>query len=339
MTRHGRPRAAAGAAKRSQRGLSLMELMLAAALGVVMTAAIAQLFAGNSRAYVLLAGQARLQESARHAFHFLARSARSAGYFGCGTGGNLASGVGDAWRDDAADDISTPVAGVDGVASVGDAAHWDIGDRQLRPGSDVVVFRRIAGIGHDLAQPFAADGELVVDAGFRPDAGQLAVLAGCGWAGLLRVADVARPSGTVTLTEAVDVAALAPAGMIYGGVDGPAATVVATVASEVYFVARSRSANNRGEPVWALWRKTGRSDEIVSGVEDLQVLFGIDTTPDDPLDAPERYVPADGVGSNVVRSVHFVVTVTSVDAVTVDNGPIRRTFSQTVALRNPWTPI
>ena len=64
-------------------GFSLVELMLALALGVIVTAGIVQLFVGNNQTYALLNGQSRLQESARFSVDFIARSARAAGYLGC----------------------------------------------------------------------------------------------------------------------------------------------------------------------------------------------------------------------------------------------------------------
>ena len=325
--------------RRGSSGFSLIELMLAAALGVLMTAAVTQLFMSNARGVALLKGQARLQESARHALHFLAGSARSAGYFGCGAASNLADSLGGTWRDNVMTDISNPIAAFDNVGDLRDVTDWDLGARQLRPGSDIVAFRRIEGRGYDLAQPFGATGELVVASAFRPNPARVAIIAGCGKAGLLRVQSIARASGRVTLAAGVDVEVLVPEGVVYGAAAGPAATVLAPVVTEVYFVARSRWANNRGEPGWSLWRKTTRADEVVSGVEDLQLMFGIDTTPDDGMDTPQRYVRAEDIGLGTIRAVQMTVKVSSVDAVAEGNRKLMRTFSQTVAVRNRWVAM
>ena len=328
----------ATSAHRRRAGFSLLELLLAAALGALTTAAVAQLFVSNARASVLQTGQARLQESARLALHFLADSARSAGYFGCGPA-TVADGLSGTWRGDLAQDVARPVAGADDVADAGEVGAWELGDRELKPGSDVVLFRRIEGRGHDIAQPYVADGELIVASSFATVSGQLAVLSACGRLGVLGIESIARRGGRVALAAAVDVDALAPAGVAYGDPAGPAATVLAPVVSETYFIARSRFVNNRGEPGWSLWRKTRRSNEVVSGVDDLQVLYGIDTTPDDADVTPSRYVAADGIGAGVVRSVWIRITASSVDAVGEGDQPLEQTISQTVALRNPWRPL
>lgn len=325
-------------ARRRSAGFSLLELLLAAALGVLTTAVLAQLFVSNARATALQTGQARLQESARLALHFLADSARSAGYFGCGPA-NLADGLGGTWRGDPIHDITIPVAGADDVGHADEARSWGLGNRELKPGSDIVLFRRIEGLGHDLAQPFHAAGDLVLASSFRPEPGQLAVLSACGQLGVLGIETIARPGGRVTLAGSVDVDALAPAGYAYGDSAGPAATVLAPVVSEIYFVARGRFVNNRGEPTWSLWRRTGRADEVVSGIDDLQVLYGIDPTPNDAELAPRRYVTGDGIGAAVVRAFYFRVTASSVDAVGEADRPLAQTIAQTVALRNPRTPM
>ena len=324
--------------RRRHCGFSLLELLLAAALGALTTAAVAQLFVSNARAAVLQTGQARLQESARLALHFLAHSARSAGYFGCGRG-TLADGLGGTWRGDLTQDLAMAVAGADNVGDADDIPAWELGDRELKPGTDVVLFRRIEGLGHDLAQPFDANGELIVASTFAPASGQVAVLSACGQLGVLGIESIAGGSGRVTLAASVDIDALAPTGFVYGDPAGPAATVLAHLVSEVYFVARGRFVNNRGERTWSLWRKTGRADEVVSGIDDLQVLYGIDPTPDDADVAPRRYVTGDGIGAGIVRAVYLRVTASSVDAVGEDDRALARTISQTVALRNPWTPM
>ena len=100
-----------------RQGFSLMELMLAAALGVVTTTAIAQLFISNSRSQATLAAQARLQESARHALDFIARSARNAGYRGCGTAGHLGNALNGTWEQVVEIDLSTPVEAFDATGA------------------------------------------------------------------------------------------------------------------------------------------------------------------------------------------------------------------------------
>jgi Tfp pilus assembly protein PilW len=244
-------------------GFSLLELMIAAALGVVMTTAILQVFTANSAAQRLLQGQARLQESARHALHFIGQSARAIGYPGCETGGGELSGE----APDPKLAIPVPTAGFDGIGNR--LTEFGLDSQQTQPGSDVVVFRR------------------VVDSS----------------------------------TGALSVA-------------GDACGNKAEVREEIYFVARGTRTNDRGEPVWSLRRKAGRSaQQLVAGIEDLQVLYGIDGTPGDDS-GPEQYVTADQIGTAAVQAIHVMVIASSVDAA-MDDAPLRRPFAQTIAVRNP----
>ena len=59
----------------------LIELMLALALGIVVTAGIVTLFVGNNQTYTLLNGQSRMQENARFALDFIKEQSRSSGFY------------------------------------------------------------------------------------------------------------------------------------------------------------------------------------------------------------------------------------------------------------------
>jgi hypothetical protein len=72
----------------------------------------------------------------------------------------------------------------------------------------------------------------------------------------------------------------------------------------------------------------------VEGVWDLQVTFGIDTTPNDLNNSANRYVDFNTVGANdVVRALRLEITTSTVDVVNGDQ-PNLRTFVQTISLRN-----
>ena len=89
---------------------------------------------------------------------------------------------------------------------------------------------------------------------------------------------------------------------------------------------------------------------MVDGIEDLQIKYGVDTDNDK---IPNRYVDAGAViNFDDVRSLSVSIVATSIDDVdgtstpthgcstqyckpgTATDGLLRRTFSQTVALRN-----
>lgn len=66
-----------------QKGLSLVELMVALTLGLILTAGLVQIFSGNQRTFVVGEASNRVQETGRMATEFLNRAIRNADYWGC----------------------------------------------------------------------------------------------------------------------------------------------------------------------------------------------------------------------------------------------------------------
>lgn len=64
-------------------GVSLIELMIAIAIGAILMIGLVQLFGASRAAYQLSEGMSRVQENGRFAMDFLQRDLRMAGHFGC----------------------------------------------------------------------------------------------------------------------------------------------------------------------------------------------------------------------------------------------------------------
>lgn len=69
----------------NQRGVSLVELMVAMVLGLIMTAAVMQTYLSTKQTYNLTNGISRLQENARFGHYFITKDLREAGNRGCFT--------------------------------------------------------------------------------------------------------------------------------------------------------------------------------------------------------------------------------------------------------------
>jgi type IV pilus assembly protein PilW len=67
----------------AQRGLTLIELMIALGLGLLLVAALGYLYAGQRQSWRTLEAVARLQENGRLAMELVGRDLRQAGYAGC----------------------------------------------------------------------------------------------------------------------------------------------------------------------------------------------------------------------------------------------------------------
>lgn len=66
-----------------QRGLTLIELLIALALGLLLVAALGYLYAGQRQSWRTLEAVARLQENGRYALELLGQDLRMVGYGGC----------------------------------------------------------------------------------------------------------------------------------------------------------------------------------------------------------------------------------------------------------------
>lgn len=352
-------------------GFSLIELLLAVTLGSIVTVGVVQLFAGNSRTYELVNGQSRMQESARYAFEFLSRSVRAAGYYGCDPDNDkIYKTLNGNWNQLFEFNITVPIEGFEGINAGNALGDWSpslgplprntgsgnsvntfvngngIDVSRLKPESDVLVVRHAEVPGERIArivQP-TGDPQIEDDGDVDIQANDFVLLSNCEQAVLFRVTgmnavaggfDVERAPAGGTFANAA-VATLSNAGIPYGAATDAQGSSLGKVSSEIYYVAQGLGTNNRNQTVWSLWRKTGADApvELIDGIEDLQVQFGIDTTPNDGLAAANRYVGAGNVGVNAVRAVRLSVRANSVDTIDAGGQLVRRTFSQTVALRN-----
>ena len=364
---------------RRTQGFSLIELLLALALGVVVVAGIVQLFVGNSQTYTLLTGQSRLQENGRFALDFIERSVRSAGFMGCaperqnivkGLRGNWNvvyefdvtrfvqghEGNGDGSFTPALTTLPTTVGAVNAVNLYNDGTGIDPAVIAAR--TDVLVVRQVSA-GTPLVQTLQPNGSPVVRApGGDPGFGvnDIVMVSDCEQAAVFKITGMNVAGNTATLLNAT-----ATTGDFFENADtiasptGPIAytlsflgrsygeeAVVGEVQTTIFFVAPSSAgANNRGNVPLSLWRRIGSANatELIEGVEDLQVLYGVDNTPADGVSDANQYVTFPNVPNlpdvDQIVAVRISVTANSVDAVSdAGDGILRRTFTQTILVRN-----
>ncbi|HET7132559.1 MAG TPA: prepilin-type N-terminal cleavage/methylation domain-containing protein, partial [Gammaproteobacteria bacterium] len=75
--------------KRRQRGLTLVELMVALLIGLLLTGGAIQVFLANRAAFAFNESMQRVQENGRFALDTLMFNSRMAGYIGCLSGVNV----------------------------------------------------------------------------------------------------------------------------------------------------------------------------------------------------------------------------------------------------------
>ncbi|MFT4247691.1 MAG: PilW family protein [Pseudomonas sp.] len=363
-----------------QTGLSLIELMIAMLIGLVLMAGVIQVFAASRMAYQLSEGLARNQENSRFAIDYLQRDLRMAGHFGCvndqshlQTNGALQVHFG-ASTEPALDFAVSIQAYEANGTEPGDsmtigapASGWSpalptaISALEPLAGSDVLVLRFLSslgapvdaiatGSGTTITVPTARWEALTQDGVASP---RLFGIADCSYADVFEASVVAPASGTVQTTAVLDRYTAQPTGQ----------TVLYRADSLVYYVAAGAS----GEPALYRARYDGaryQAEELVEGVESMQLIFGQDRVADLATAAPSGYIDvyntADTIGTAAddwrrVGSVQVGLLLRSPDQATAQvpnaasrlhvlgveivppathDGRYRGAYETTVALRN-----
>jgi type IV pilus assembly protein PilW len=298
---------------RRQSGLSLIELMIALALGLVLTLGVVQVFLGSSQTYRLSDALGKVQENVRFSLGTLQYDARMAGHFGCligepvnqlnpsGTGYDPliyengavvgweanGTGLGDEFT------ITTLAAGGNAWSNgTGDGIPTDI-QGQIIPGTDFIVLSGGRRADVDLTgNPGNPANALTTNGNSNIAQGTIltVVASDCSGADLFQKSNSANSSG-LTKGSGGSPGNVNPSGGFAGEYDNDADVYV--FSSTAYFIGEGAS----GEP--ALFRE--RLDagatvavELAEDVENMQILYGVATGLDR---AADRYVTASNVNN------------------------------------------
>lgn len=269
-----------------QRGLSLVELLVAMAISLVLLAGIYQIFFSSTTTHSVNENYSRLQENARFALNFLERDVRQAGYRGCRNDNAKFFNL----LDDPSQfefNFGIPVEGFEAAGTAWDRKLPKIVTQPLK-GSDIIALRnQLEGTVRHLREDMANLGDsLVVPPGtintpFKSSGGDIGMISDCEGATVFHVPAFDFVSGQVS-HRVRENATAQPEDLdrLY-----LRDTEVSRVATVLYYVRHSAE----GAP--CLYRKVGSDDAeaLVEGVESMQILYGID---DDDDQAADRYLAA-----------------------------------------------
>ena len=105
---------------KTQRGLSIIEVMVALALSLIITLGLTQIFTANSESFRVAEASARTQEVGRLTTSILSREIRNASYWGCLGNDGLQDGrLNSILDDDGSFDVSALLRGLDGENNTG----------------------------------------------------------------------------------------------------------------------------------------------------------------------------------------------------------------------------
>lgn len=348
-----------------QKGLSLVELMIAITLGLILLAGVMQIFLSSKGVFSSQQALSRIQESGRMAIEFLARDIRMAGFMGCASRSETMT-IHNTLNN--ADKITFSFQnGIEGFTE----ENFPVADSKItqtiKAGTDVVALRYSSSSGiyvtdnNDAAQLFVnndvSKNTVTCKGTKQPVSGlceeDIVIVTDCEKAVVFQISGIAAGnSGKVNIQHAGANMSPGNAETSWGGNSDKQRTFNAgaqllTATSVVYFIADGLS----GRP--SLWQNlNGVSLELLEGVEDMHITYGVDTDADQDY-VPNEYVPADDdINWSRVVSVRVELLVASIEdkvspefqtytfptdaeePTTADDYRLRQIFTTTVALRN-----
>lgn len=288
----------------TQRGLSLVEIMVALTIGLIVLAAVSQIFVTSRSTFTLEEGLARVQENGRFAIEFLSQDIRMAGYAGCssklalGTKTGSGSSVG---CSASLCNIVDPPSAVTNFPPDGISAHRYVGPGNattawepdlstawfatgdVKAGTDVIVIQRASTLSTHLTGNAVADNaniQILDSASIQNEisAGDILIVSDCKSGDVFRATNRSSGSGKVTIAHSQSNPGNTE-NFLTHSYDNTAELM--KLVSRAYYIGTGVS----GEP--ALKRKelvTGgvvsAGEELIEGVEEMRMTYGQDTDGD-----------------------------------------------------------
>jgi type IV pilus assembly protein PilW len=335
-----------------QDGVGLTEVMVSLLLGLLVTAAVVQIYVSGHRNRNLQESVTSQQEAARYAAGIIQADAQLAGFRGCLRDvGNVQNTL-----NDSADfryDFARPVQGFDatGEGEWTPALPDSLSAANPVSGTDILTVRAVEDPGVFLTAAMGSStSPMSTVAGLpagRLAVGDLVLLSDCGGSAIFQISALDLVSGVIDHQTGGTSPGNASNDL---GRRFSAGAQVFRLQTTSYFIAPSSDATEDTDRR-SLWRRVGDNDpqELAQGIENLQVLYGEDTDGDQ---SPDEFRTAANVADwrNVVSLRVALLASGSRDAVVeadtrefdlldasagpFDDGRLRRVLTFSVALRN-----
>jgi type IV pilus assembly protein PilW len=332
--------------RKKNQGFTLIEILVAMFIGLFLIAGILQIFINSKQSYRTQEALARLQESGRFALDFLDHDIRMAGYRGCSSintklVNNLSNTTGYRY------DFSKSIQGFDTTAGA-TAASWTpshnsstTGINLPLTGSDIITIRRAG----DDSVPIAGNDKTTKTLSLSRDsqpklkACDLVIVSDCENADLFQITGYAGDYRTVSYNTP-GCSSVGNAKVMQPAYKNGNLHKAQTIS---YYI--SQNANNQP----ALYRLLNETvDELVEGVEKMQVYYGVDK---DGSGAADSYVTAADVANwdqvisvkislllrtldDNIASTQLKYSYEDIDNQIAPDRRLRRVFTTTIALRN-----
>ena len=334
---------------RRQLGMTLIEIMIALLIGAFLLGGVMQIFVSSQQTNRMQENLSRLQENGRFALEFISKDIRRAGFQGCPSVGSVPTNV----------VVSAPVIppltentlilGTESVTSNWNTTACGV-DNKCISGTDAISLIYGESCSGNLSAAMASAAMADVNTAIqipaintcRVDVNQAVLVSNCSSVDIFRATSAGTSIQHPALSTAYDMNAEL---FIYR--------------DHSYFIRESTS-GSPGRSLWRLDNSSSNSVELVEGIEDMQILYGVDTDDDDDgnpnTSAPDGpanyYVSANNIPAPDwfrVISVRISLLAATLDdnlaaqpltytyngeTPPVQDRRIRRVFNTTIAMRN-----
>jgi type IV pilus assembly protein PilW len=266
-------------------GFGLVELMISITLGLVLSTAVIQVFVASNSSSLVQESLGQIQENARFAMRTISQEVRMSGYMGCTSIGVVT-----------ANNVALPASAVNfttATAFVGQDNLVKGNALGAVIGTDSMQIKRASDefIRMDSTNVASASGITINDNTLGLAQSDYVMVSDCLNADIFRVTNtpLASGKGATALNHA---SGSKNSSSTLGNVYGPDAEIFAFETIN-YFVRDTGRDNEAGDPINALYVQQiaagsggamSAATELVEGVEDLQLTYGVDTNNDRAVD-------------------------------------------------------
>lgn len=318
--------------RQKQQGLSMVELMVTLLISSLLMLGVFEIFLSSNQNNRYAHANARVQENGRLALDILTRNLRMAGYQGCIDPDLISMNI------IANDPPTTDLSGSGVMGYESDDSSWDIGTRDSQldgitgvpNGSDIIFVQFVSPTGVNVMCTGSVNSCTSVNANVKINnnsigltQNDIAVVTDCESADMFRIVNMPfdASDGMTTLAHSNSQNTSNNLSKPYND-----KAQVLTFNAFAYYVKNTGRTNERGDAIFSLYQFdttyqtggviTGKEDELVEGVEQLQILYGQRLS-----SGNTRYVPADDSSLDFaeVETIRLSILVSDSDPIRQDD--------------------
>lgn len=307
--------------KPKSQGFTLIELMVAITLGLIILAVLSQVYVSSKKTYRVQEALSRLQENGRYAVDFLGRDIRMAGYMGCIGGGTTLNSIANSVTGLTLLNTTTNPPSLEGVIGYEQASvptsGFPVLRAEVKANTDVIEIQHFSTNSAKVTTPGTPTKANIQIQGnpLNFQAQDVLVVTSCVKADFFQATTVSAGSGSVTIAHS---SSTNTSNFTVGEYSEENGAEVSRLESSVYYI--GTTAAGYACPASSLCRKRlgfyliadgnkfctnatiGTTqgycvEQVAEGVEDLQVLYGVNTTSNNHNTA-DKFVDAASITTN-----------------------------------------